>query len=241
MAYNFGNNINYYLSMPSQHRELLFQIRKWNNLKILEDNNTIWVKDFTYEQINSIEVKSLPHKKMFYENQNQLYLLESLLPDCNLPDGLWTNIDWVLKIELPSQNFNYFEKEEKLDIRLKPSFEEKEESALLVNLNDFILELPYISSARLLPLKWSIIGEYAFIIGQPILPLKGQSYWIDEGLCLPSGYDVQHISIKNIIKNVRSKSSYDYFLWIGDSIIRINNKDFKQCSISSFQRTLHKN
>jgi hypothetical protein len=238
MAQYFGNDLTYYLSIPINHRDVLYQIRKLNNLKVLEEDNNIWVKDFTYEQINSIEVKALPYKILYYEKQNKLYILDSLLPNSAMPSGLWTNIERILQIEIPDQNFNYFEQNELINIKLKNSKKIQKEGALLIDQKDLSEAIPSISSTRLSPLKWTLVGTFAFIVGYPILPIKGQSYWINGGLCLPSGYDLQYESIHKIVKSLQIASNYEYYLWIDESIIGLEKANFEACSISSFRKTL---
>ena len=107
MAQNAADDIDFFLLLNDAYKSDLGTIRIWNNLKVAFDEKHIWVKDFTHNQINSIEVKSIPYKTIFYSKGAKLYLQNSLLPDRNIPASLlWTSIDRALPIRLPSFNHN---------------------------------------------------------------------------------------------------------------------------------------
>ncbi|WP_291146602.1 hypothetical protein [Flavobacterium sp. UBA7680] len=229
----------YFLEINKEHKDFLGSVRHWENLKIAFETNTIWIKDFSAEQINSAEILQIPYIKIYVLKENLLFEKGKQLPSKKLPSGLlWTPILRALSVSLPKFNHNFFGISDTLQITLKRSEDAKEAYALLVDYEEL---KSYIESApkfRLEPLRWIVIDNKALIIGTPLLPLKGNTYWFKEGFLMPSGYDLEwHVLIKTLQEKLNPFQE-NLILWNKDnsySIIPKNN--IKELSISSFRLT----
>lgn len=192
MAENAADDLSYYLEINKQHRDYLAELRSWSNLKIAADEDTLWIKDFTYSQITSNEVKSIPYKSLYYAKENRLFPLDGLLPLKKVPGAvLWSPVEKGIPVELPDYNHNYFGMDQKLGLKLIESGEEHNPAALLtdyLSAEKFILAS---SAIRLKNLSWVIIENKVLILGIPLLPIPGNTYWMHNSLLLPAGYEFE--------------------------------------------------
>jgi hypothetical protein len=240
MANHAANDLNYYLVVAKANQSDLARIRQWNNLKAAIEDDVIWVKDFNFEQISSIEIKSIPYKSLYYSKQNKLYLLNSSLPECLIPSLLWTPIDRALPISLPSFNHNYFGVPDKIAPQLVASDQEEKTVAIITSissLKDYIKTAPAI---RLERIRWVVLeNERVLLMGDPPLPIAGDAFWNREEGLLPAGYDFELFSLSKIFNNAINPSKIYWVLWHIDNTYSLIPKDSLQTlSISSFRLTL---
>jgi hypothetical protein len=236
MAVDSANGLNYFLSLPAQHKDLLYSIRHWQNLKIAFDEDLVWVKELNFFQVNSIEVKSIPFKELYYLSENRLFPKGSLLPGTNVPSLLWTPIERGLPIERPSYNHNYFGITEKIKIRLKPSEKEQEAFGLLVSMDTLSAYLETAPAIRLKNLSWVLIDDNSLILGFPLLPLQGSVYWRRDNFLLPVGFDFEFPILSDVINNFLSDDSNYWVVWSAENrFLKINKQSLKPLSISSFR------
>ncbi len=230
------------LEIEIQHKDFLGSIRHWDNLKVGFDEQSIWIKDFTDQQLYLSELQQIPFKEIYEVKDNLLFIKGSLLPTKKMPSGLlWSPILRALPVGLPSLNHNYFGIDEQVKISVLPSEQEKEAHALLT---DYATAKQYIESApsvRLSPLQWTIINHNILFIGQPLLPVKGKTYWKNNDFLLPSGYDFEFPILSETIQQKMNPSQNSFILWEADSsYIIISKHDMQPLSISSFRLTFSK-
>lgn len=242
MAQDASNNLTYYLKIDESKKEDLAAIRIWSNLKFGVEENFIWVKGFDYVQIHSLEVKSIPFSILYYEKNSKLNLVNSLLPERNLPNVLWTPIDRALPIKLTSFNNNYFGIREKIEITLIETTEEKESEVMITttaNLNLYIQSAP---SIRLEKLQWSILNnDKVFLIGTPLLPITGDVYWKNKNHIIPTGYNFELPLVSNEINSILNLNNDYYIIWNKDNTYALLDlSDLEPLSISSFRLSLIK-
>ncbi|MFN5538938.1 MAG: hypothetical protein ACK481_02610 [Candidatus Melainabacteria bacterium] len=237
METNSSNDLTYILQIHYKDQNYLGQMRHWNNLKISFADEFYWVKDFSLSQINSIEVQSIPFKMIYTLCDNKLFLLDSLLPTRKMPSVLWSPIEKVLKIELPKRNHNYFGITQKVPINIIPSINEREVFALETTL--YLLEqyLDKASNIRSKDLKWVILEpDKALIIGTPILPIQGNTFWKKDNFLIPSGYDLDLHILFDEIRKILKDESEDWIVWSrNSSIFHISRELLKPLSISSLR------
>ncbi|MFY7963957.1 MAG: hypothetical protein ACOVO1_03585 [Chitinophagaceae bacterium] len=239
MANNVANDIIYFLVIDINNKTDLANIRQWNNLKIAFDVGTIWVKDFSYAQIHSIEVKSIPYKTVYYAKDGKLYLLNSLLPNKNIPSLLWTPIERALPIQLPSFNHNYFGINEQVEINIIPSIVEENSVALIVLLKDLKNYIYTAPNVRLKKIKWCILNnDKALLLGIPFLPIKGNAYWQRSDFLLPAGFDFDMFILSDFLNKKLNPNKQDWIIWNTEgSYFPVAKTSLKQLSISSFKLT----
>ncbi|MEP1490303.1 MAG: hypothetical protein ABJK28_17925 [Algibacter sp.] len=235
-------SISYYLQIQKKYKDDLGKIRHWCTLKTAFERDCIWVKGFDYAQIHGIEIKSIPYKMLFYEKKGKLYLLNSQLPDRNIPSVLWTPIDRALPIELPVYNHNYFGIDESIKMQLIPSEKEKEVVAMLSTvdmLNRYIEIAPVI---RLQKLKWILINnDDVLIIGTPLLPFRGAAFWRQYDFLIPAGYDFDLPILTEILHHKMNPKNDKYLIWNADNTwFSISKEDLEPLTRGAFRMTLNR-
>lgn len=229
----------YFLEINKEHKDFLGAVRQWENLKIAFEINTIWIKEFSAEQINSSEILQIPYAKIYELKENLLFEKGKQLPAKKLPSGLlWSPILRGLPVSLPNFNHNFFGIDQTLDIALKQSEDVKEAYALLVQYQELKAYIEAAPKFRLEPLQWVVINNKALIIGKPLLPLKGDTYWLKNDFLVPSGYDFEWPVLTQTFKDKLNPFDKNLILWNKDnSYSSIPKQNIKPLSISSFRLT----
>lgn len=216
MAENVANNLVYWLAIDAVHKEFLAQIRHWDNLKIAIDEGLIWIKDFTDWQLRHNLLHSIPFTSFYYIKDNQLFPKGSLLPNRSVPGYLWTPIEKAFPVTLQGFNHNFFALQQQQSVKLVPADVEYPATVLLVDIkeaNSYITSAP---AVRLQHLKWVLVNQtMAFIIGEPLLPLSGKTFWQTESFILPVGYDMEFPVLKKIIAQQLDPAGH-YLIWWSD-------------------------
>lgn len=240
MAHHAAGSVKYYIAVNQDHLNDLARIRQWTNLKVGFERDTIWIRDFDYAQIHSTEVKSIPFKTAYYEKENKLIRINNLLPDRIVPSVLWTPIDRALTVKLPPFNHNFFGIEERLSIHLVASDKETSAVALVIDLpilNQYISTAP---SVRLEKIYWSVLeSNKAILLGTPLLPLPGKSFWQRSNFLLPTGLDFDlHILTEAINKKINPRNN-QLVIWNEDCTYSLLPKEnLVPLSRGSFQLTM---
>lgn len=233
------NGINYVLSIEAKHADYLGQIRHWPNIKMANDDGLVWVKDFTRKQLDSIELKSIPYKELFELRDNKLFPMGSALPVKKLPSLLWTPIQRGLAVTLPKFNFNYFGVEGKVTANLVPSERQRQPFALMIDLDMLRQYMEQASAIRLKEHTWVILNDKALVLGTPLLPLKGETYWQQKGFLIPTGYELDMSFLLDALNDKLDPENSLWVLWQKEGAhIDIDKKNFKPLSLSSFRLTM---
>lgn len=229
----------YFLEIKKEHKDFLGSIRHWENLKTAFETETIWIKDFSLEQINTAEIQQIPYKKVYELKENLLFEKDKLLPAKKLPSGLlWSPILRSLPVSLPKFNHNYFGIDQKLKIILKPSEDIKEAFAMQVKFEELKLYIESAPKYRLEPLNWVVIDKKILILGTPLLPVKGSTFWMHQDFLLPTGYDFEWFFLTRILQEKLNPSGENIILWNQDNSYSVIPKEtIKPLSISSFRLT----
>ena len=240
MAEDTSNHLVYWMQLDLVHKDYLAQIRHWDNLKIAADEQSIWVKDFTVSQLESIALKSIPFTHLYYCKDNLLFPNSSLLPVGKQPAFLWTPIERALPVTLQGFNHNFFGIQQQQALRLAPIEEEQKVTVLLATVQDagnYILNAPAI---RLQQLKWIFINNKdALIIGEPVLPVNGRSYWQKGRFIFPVGYAFEFTVLEKIAAQQIDSTGTYLIWWIdGASYCLLHPDVLQPLSIASWRQTI---
>jgi hypothetical protein len=249
MAEDTSNDVTWLLEIERQHLDYLGPIRHWSQLKMAASPDFYWVMGLKPDQLELPEIKSIPFKNLYYmqgvdaggpEQGRLLFPPGGLVPVKKLPDSLlWTPLERGLSISLPSFNHNYFGITEKLNIRLVPSGKEEEPAAILTSiarLQAYILTAP---AVRLRPLTWVIIDDQALILGKPLLPLPGDSYWQRGNFLLPAGLDWEWTTLTETLNRDLNPDRDCWLLWDKTGrYLPILKEQCRPLSISSFRLSI---
>lgn len=242
MANNSEDGIVYWLLMHHEQQDKLGYIRDWENVKVGISGNEIWLKGLTKLQVSSYEIQTILNKTIFTEKNGFLFLLGNLLPWKKEPSLVWTNINRAFQVYLPKLNHNFFHLEEQINIQLVPSLKEKDPAAQLVYLNDLEDYLTDAPHNRLENITWAIIDKStALLVGYPILPIRGPSFWKNKQFLLPVGWDFEFdILIDSISEKLQISSSDIICCLDNNNNVLIRGDKKEQLSRSSFLLTKEK-
>lgn len=239
MAKHAANDLVYYLVMDELHRDDLAAIRPWQNLKLAYDQAQIWVKDLSYVQVESPEVKCIPYKTLYYESEGKLFLLNSLLPDRRMPSLLWTPIERALPIKLPSFNHNYFGIDQKVALQLITSEAEYEAEVMITSLDTLEAYLATAPAVRSGPLSWALLNhDQVLIAGTPMLPVDGDVYWRKDHFIIPAGYEFELDMLCHTMNDLLNPHNDSWILWNSDNTYALVAKeDMQPLSLGSLRAT----
>jgi hypothetical protein len=230
------------LGIDRKHQEYLAGIRHWSNLKMAVDGDRIWIKDFTDQQLHAAELKSIPYAGLFRVEDHLLFPEGSRLPIQKMPLLLWSPIEKALPISLPDLNHNYFGISERLLVKVIPSEQEHEPSALIVPIRILGGYLVQASAVRLQNLHWCILNKKdALILGQPLLPLSGTSFWQHKSFLMPTGFDLEFPGLTDTIEHKINRDKDQRIIWLEhEAYTAIAISEMKPLTLSSFRLTLEK-
>jgi hypothetical protein len=240
MAKHAANDLVYYLVIDELHRDDLAAIRPWQNLKLAYDQKQIWIKDLSYVQVESTEVKCIPYKTLYYESDGKLCLLNSLLPDRKMPSLLWTPIERALPVKLPSFNHNYFGIDQKVILQLVPSEAEHEAEVMITTLNTLEAYITSAPAVRFGPLSWALLNnDKAFIAGTPMLPIDGAVYWRRGHFIIPAGYEFELDMLCDTMNDLLNPHNDSWIVWHSNNTYAlIAKEDMQPLSLGSFRATI---
>ena len=215
MAEDPSNDVTWLLEIEQQHLDYLGPVRHWGQLRMAASPDCYWISGLTADQLESPEIKSIPFKHLYFEKDQLLFHRGGLVPVKKLPELLvWTPLERGLPLDLPSFNHNYFGITEKLKLRLVPSGKEEEPAALLTSiaiLRNYILTAPAVRLRRLL---WVILDDQALILGHPLLPLPGDSFWQKGDVLLPAGLDWEWPVLEPTLNRELNPDRDHWLLWV---------------------------
>jgi hypothetical protein len=240
MAQDTSGSIDYFLLIDKAYLDHLSVIRQWPNLKVAFDSNQVWITNFNSVQIESVEVKSIPYKQLFYSTKNKLYMLDSLLPDRNVPTFLWTPIERALPISIETYNHNYFGIKQTGPIQLVKTDETEKESVMLTTLDKLVNYIETAPNFRVNPIEWVLLNtEDVLLFGTPILPINGAMYWVNKDSILPVGYNFELSILAELIGHKLNIEKDDWLIWNTDSTyFKVNKDAIKPLSLSSVRKTV---
>jgi hypothetical protein len=243
MAEDPSNDVIYFLEIGRLHLDYLGPVRHWSQLRIAAAEDAYWVMGLTAEQLESTGIRSIPLKKLYYMRDDQpqlLFPIGGAVPGKRLPSDLqWTPLEKAMPLEYPSYNHNYFGLSDKLAVRLVASSNEEETVAMLVSarlLGDYIQTAP---AVRLGPLSWVIVDDQALVLGRPLLPLPGKSYWRRGNHLLPSGLDLELPVLAETLDRELNPDGSSWLMWDeNNEYLLIQKMACRPLSISSFRLTI---
>lgn len=239
MAKDAANDLSYFLLLDEKYRDYLGSVRHWEQPKVGFDEQQIWLKDLDYAQVCSVEVQTLPSKKIYTEKDGKLFPLGSLLPEGRVPSVMWTPISRAFPVSKPALNHHYFGISESIEVRLVPSANEQEAVASLFSLNQLENYLQSASSARLKSLKWTLLDRrYALVLGTPLLSLTGTAYWKAGRSLFPAGFQLELEVLNEELFTMTGAEPTDLILWdVSGNYTLLKANCWEQLSLSSVRLT----
>ncbi len=242
MAEDAADDLSYLIEADVSMADKLATLRHWRNLAVAFEAESVWLKGFSFEQINAPELRRIPHVRRYYARAGLLFPVNSLLPAGRLPSLLWTPIERGLRLELPDFNHNFFAVRTQISPRLVHATEEKEAAAMIVSAPELESYLRTAAVVRLSNIRWTILdGRDAFLLGRPLLPLPGAVYWRYDDSFLPAGLSFEAEALVDAINRRINDKSHDWIVWNEDATyFSIGKSQLQPLSLSSFRLSVDK-
>ncbi|MCS3529994.1 hypothetical protein [Chryseobacterium sp. JUb7] len=240
MAKDSSNGIKeFWAELPRANEDFLGSIRDWKNIQIALEEEVIWMKGFTDEQAASSQIRQFPDFLLYELREGLLFRKDALVPSQKVRTALfWTPIDRALRLTFPPSNQNFFGIDEKIEVRLQPSEEERPANALLssiVEIKETIIALPKFKAEKM---SWIVINDKALFLGTPLLSFPGKTYWTKDGHLLPTGFDFEFKNLSALLQRKYNANQEHWLLWNEDgSVLQLSKNDFRKLSVSSFRLT----
>ncbi|MFT3680427.1 MAG: hypothetical protein QM791_09160 [Ferruginibacter sp.] len=213
MAENTADHLIHLLEIDVAHKDFLSQVRHWDNLKMATADSSIWVKDFTADQLQHASLRSIPFTRLYYLKDNLLFPAGSLLPERKLPSLLWTPIERALPIVIDNIQHSLSQLPVSIKVKLIPVEEEQNVSILVTGMEMAGKYIETAPAVRLQPLEWTLLNNgRVFIKGEPLLPLDGDVYWQKDRFIFPAGYAPEFSVLEKAIAE-RIDETGEYFIW----------------------------
>lgn len=240
MADHIEGDIKYLARIPVSSFDQLSVVYNWNHLLMAHEEGYYWLKGLSVDEMDSVEIKSITGIQRFQSKLGKLYPFQDLLPIANEPSCLWTPIKRAIHLELPSKNHNFFDLAPSIAVKITPSEETKSAHCLRCSLDNFGEYVKSTTSIRLKNLLWTVMGSDALVLGSPMLPLPGESYWNEASMIIPSGYDLEFPILSRTIDRRLNPDGRCYLLWDKDGkYMRIPKSSFVPLTRSSAASTLN--
>lgn len=229
----------FWAEIPRVDEDFLGSIRDWKNVQIASEDEVIWLKGFTDEQAVSSEVQQLPNFILYELREGLLFRKNALVPTKRVRTALlWTPIDKGLRLIFPISNNNFFGIDEKVIVKLRASEEEQPAFALLSSIDDIKELIIAMPKFKLEKLDWIVINDKALFIGNPLLSLRGKTYWTKDNHLLPTGFDFEFKNLSLLLQRKYNTDKNRWLVWNEDgSYLTISKNDFRKLSVSSFRLT----
>jgi len=217
----------YVLRMKKKDLDALAIIRCINSIQVATDNEILWIKvPFKiYQDENSI--KQLPVENTFMvDAEGKLFQPGGLTPIDVLKELDWQPVTELIKVELPVSMLPGIV-EQKISFNIISSKNVQQGTALLTSLAVWKNYAETASSIRLNNLRFAVSeNNEVLVIGNPLPPLPGTEYWINNDNLIPCGYDFEHTLESTLIKEQYNPGN--------DSLLVFNNEG----KIQSISKTL---
>lgn len=217
MEQNSTERINYLARIPRGRMEQLKAIRHWRGVKMAMQDKYVWLKGFSGKDLQDVALRSLYGLELFEQKGDYLYYLEAHLAEAKAPHLLWTPIEKGLPVEKPLPNPNYFGLSSQITIQLQATEQEKSPFGVLTSMEQLADYLVGASSVRLKSLDWTILNQQqALILGTPLLPIPGQTFWRLHQHLIPTGW---HFNYPSLAKSLQAQtaSNGQWMLWHKDA------------------------
>jgi hypothetical protein len=234
MATHSPNTMNWWLEIDREHGDYLRPIRHWSHLSMAAGPGVFWVKGLQPKDVESAAVRSIPFRRLLYQRDDLLYPAGGLVSLKRIADNLnWMPLEKGLPLRLPSFNHNYFGMSERVTMRLIPASKEEPAAAALIAMEHLRSFAERASSSRLRQLGWLVFEGRPLVVGNPLLPLPGDIYWLQGDHLLPLGFDFEFPALAGAV------SEQDcLLLWDTEGrSVPLDKRSFRPLSLSSIRST----
>ena len=181
--------------------DALGAVRCFSGLYVAVKENDIWLKCKDESLADNILILQLPVQRTFFiDEHNYLFLPGTSTPVAVLEISEWVSIKSFISIEIPVAAMTA-KVRSTIPVKIVASTNEREANAILTTLDVWKSYAEHAPLVRLQSLKFAVSenGD-VFIIGNPLPPVPGKAYWINNKIALPCGYDLEWTFLADAIE-----------------------------------------
>ena len=178
------------LVLKQTDRAALAAIRLFPSLEVATEGTDIWLKLPLSNDGLDPKIRQLPLISTFIVDDKQLlYPIGGLTPVSRLQPMRWQPLTAFMPIELPVSIFPAASVSA-ISVEVVPSGKEREAAALSTSATAWLAYVSTASEVRLKRLKFAVSDDTkVFIMGTPLPPIEGETYWLHNNIFMPSGFD----------------------------------------------------
>jgi len=167
-------------------------LREWPNVEVCEeDDQLVWLRGPHLEERLLLALRSLLGCQIFRSLEDgQLVPENATLPQGHVPHGRWTSLQRWLTISVPTKRFAA-PIESKVAISLARSARIEMPSLLRISMTEWSSYANTAPQLRLERLQFAASHQQAILVGEPLPPIRGDTFYVRQGVAVPVGFDWQ--------------------------------------------------
>ncbi|WP_100335619.1 hypothetical protein [Hymenobacter chitinivorans] len=178
--------------LASADRPVLGHVRTVPGLRAAEAAGQLWLRGLPATGELPVAVRALPAVATYAADaQERLFPAGHRTPTGRLPALVWQPIAEFVPLELPTAAVPA-RTVPSYRVRLLPSGRAQAGAALLTTLPQWLAYVETAPEIRLRGLRFAVSSDAeVLVLGTPLPPVAGQEYWLQHGLLLPAGFDLE--------------------------------------------------
>lgn len=228
------------LTISSTDKELLGHVRCVPGLLAADDQNIIWLRGISSSQMTGSAIRSLPSLQTFgLDQKGNLFPPQKQTPVRTLPQLDWQSIETFIPLEIPTSAIPA-RISEQFQVEIVASEDEKEAQALMTPAIEWLRFAESSPVVRLEQLRFALASnQEVLILGHPLPPIPGRSYWQKGSLLLPGGFDFRYAILAGPIQQKMTPDGKDFILFdISGKWSRIPSDAFIPASRSAVRMSI---
>jgi len=177
------------IQIAGHYKDRLGEVRTIPGWKAASVGDMIWLKGPVENGKAQIAINSLPATATYLaDEQHRLFPLGKQTPVLELKDLQWQNLEEFITVEQPvSAMPGQFP--QAITVKLIRSSTPEQPTALIIPVKQWDNYLKTAPLIRIQQLQFAVTSdELVFVMGAPLPPLKGETFWRYKNILLPSGY-----------------------------------------------------
>jgi len=177
------------LHVPRAEAAAIARLRASNSIEVCEAAGEVWLRGSELDDALTLQIRSLPAVSRYdVLPDRQLIAHGNRVPCGLLPEGDWLPLRQWVAVAFPPVGWPG-ELETQVAIELVRSDAVRPTAALLTTLVDLLAWVATAPQVRLDPLRMAACRDgRVFVHGQPLPPLRGQRFTLDDGIAVPAGW-----------------------------------------------------
>ncbi len=201
-----------------------------------DEQGDVWLRA---ESLEACE--GLPFMAQYVcEDSDSLVPLGCRLPVARLPKVLeWRSLEGWLRLVFPLAALpGELNDSDSIPLPLVRDHEERPPNVLLTTLEPLLSYVEEAAAVRLGRLRFAVSGDgEAVVLGEPLLPIRGQRYHLHECLALPIGQVPEFTLTAEALRQSFGLAKAEWALLRGDTFDRLGDDDFIPLTRSAVRLT----